>query len=103
MLFVETTLFTKLLPSYLSDDSYQEFQDFLIKNPEAGDLIQGTGGLRKIRWQYGGKGKRSGVRIIYYLKSAENYIYLMTIYAKNEMLDLTEIDKKSLKLMLERW
>lgn len=103
MIFIETSLFTKLLPDYLSDNEYREFQNFLLEKPEAGDLIQGTGGLRKIRWSSGNKGKRGGIRVIYYWKSIDDRIYLMTLYAKNEMSNLTEKEKKLLKQMIERW
>lgn len=75
----------------------------MLERPDAGDLIQGTGGLRKIRWSSGNKGKRGGVRIIYYWKSVDDHIYLMTLYAKNEMSNLTEKEKKLLKQMIERW
>jgi mRNA-degrading endonuclease RelE of RelBE toxin-antitoxin system len=66
MVFIEMKLFTKLLPNYLDDENYSKLQDFLIEQPEAGKIIQGTNGLRKIRWAFGGKGKTGGVRIIYY-------------------------------------
>jgi hypothetical protein len=102
MIFIETTLFTKLLPSYSSDDEYRELQGFLIENPTAGDIIQGTGGLRKIRWSSSGKGKRGGIRIIYYLCLGKDQIYLMTLYAKNEIIDLSSDDKKALRQILEK-
>jgi hypothetical protein len=101
MLFIETRLFSKLLPNYLSDDEYRELQAFLIGSPNAGDLIQGAGGLRKIRWVSENKGKRGGVRVIYYGHLAVNRIYLMTLYAKNEVSDLSSDDKKALKQMLD--
>ena len=66
MIFIETPIFTEDLRSLLSDDEYTEFQKYLASNPLAGDVIQSTGGLRKVRWAAGGKGKRAGVRIIYY-------------------------------------
>lgn len=68
MIFVETLLFTKQLADYLLDDEYRELQESLLEKPDAGDIIQGTGGLRKLRWNRGNKGKRSGTRIIYYWK-----------------------------------
>lgn len=102
MIFIETTIFTKLLASYLSDEEYRCFQEFLIENPSAGDVIQGTGGLRKIRWSVGDKGKRGGVRIIYYFHMAKDHIYLMTLYAKNEVTDLSSDNKKTLRQLLEK-
>lgn len=103
MIFIETTGFTKRLPDYLKDDEYRELQNFLIEQPEAGDLIQGTGGLRKLRWNLDKKGKRGGIRIIYYIKLADEQIYFFTLYAKNEITDLSVKEKKQLKLILESW
>lgn len=103
MVFTETALFTKYLQDYLEDDEYRELQNFLIEQPNAGDLIQGTGGLRKLRWSLDGRGKRSGIRVIYYWQVAEDQIYLFTLYAKNEMSDLSNDEKKALKKMLENW
>lgn len=103
MIFIETQIFTKLLHTYLTDDEYREMQLFLIEQPDAGTLIQGTGGLRKLRWVLGNKGKRGGIRVIYYWQKSAEHIYLMTLYAKNEMSDLTQQEKKILKQMLERW
>ena len=103
MLFIETNLFTKQLAGYFCDEEYRELQIYLIKQPDAGDVIQGTGGLRKLRWGSGNKGKRGGVRIIYYWQMADEQIYMMTLYAKNEMTDLSAKDKKILKQMIERW
>jgi RelE toxin of RelEB toxin-antitoxin system len=55
----------------------------LIKNPDSGDLIPGSGGVRKMRWRAQGRGKRGGVRIIYYARIREGQIWMLTIYAKN--------------------
>ena len=103
MIFIETHLFTKQLATHSSDEEYRELQNFLVDNPEAGDVIQGTGGLRKFRWMAGGKGKRGGIRIIYYWQVIKNQIYLMTLYAKNETTDLSAKEKKLLKQMVDRW
>lgn len=103
MVFIETAIFTKYLQDYLEDDEYRELQNFLIEQPNAGDLIQGTGGLRKLRWSLDGRGKRSGVRVIYYWQGSEDQIYFFTLYAKNEMPDLSSDEKKALKKMLENW
>lgn len=62
--FVETPLFTKILFNFLSDEEYSDLQDFLCDNPESGDLVVGSGGVRKVRWGAGGRGKRGGVRIM---------------------------------------
>jgi mRNA-degrading endonuclease RelE of RelBE toxin-antitoxin system len=66
--FIETKLFSRLLQNYLSDDEYAALQNFLVDNPEAGDLIRGSGGVRKLRWGLVGRGKRGGIRVIYYLR-----------------------------------
>ena len=72
MIFIETTIFTKLLPKYLTDDEYRVFQWYLLLNPEAGDFVRGSGGVRKVRWAPEGKGKRGGIRIMYYWKKSDN-------------------------------
>lgn len=103
MVFIEAAPFTKYLQDYLNDDEYRELQSFLIEPPEAGDLIRGTGGLRKLRWSMDNKGKRGGIRVIYYWQVSEDQIYLFTLYAKNEISDLSSDEKKALKKMLEDW
>lgn len=79
MVFIETRIFTRLVPDYMSDEEYKNFQVYLAANPAAGDIMQGTGGLRKVRWHSKGRGKRSGVRIIYYFQVADDRIYLLTL------------------------
>ena len=103
MVFIETSLFTKYRSNYLNDEAYRSLQDYLIEQPEAGALIQGTGGLRKLRWNMGSKGKRGGIRIIYYFELKKSHIYLMTLYSKNEITDLSAKDKKLLKQLLEEF
>ena len=82
--FVETKLFTQLVGQYLSDDEYLELQLSLVANPEAGDLVRSSGGLRKLRWRVAGRGKRGGIRVIYYLRSQQGQMWMLTLYAKNE-------------------
>jgi mRNA-degrading endonuclease RelE of RelBE toxin-antitoxin system len=81
--FVETKLFTRLIDEYLSDDEFAALQLSLAVNPEAGDVIKGTGGVRKMRWAGSGRGKRGGLRVIYYLRLQNGQIWLLTVYAKN--------------------
>jgi mRNA-degrading endonuclease RelE of RelBE toxin-antitoxin system len=81
--FVETPLFTKIIEHYLSDDDYADLQTYLNQHPEGGDVIRGSGGVRKLRWAAKGRGKRGGLRIIYYLKLSEGQIWMLTLYAKN--------------------
>jgi hypothetical protein len=81
--FVETKLFSRLVQDYLADDEYAALQQALIAQPEAGDVIPGSGGVRKLRWNLAGRGKRGGLRVIYYLRSREGQIWFLTLYAKN--------------------
>jgi mRNA-degrading endonuclease RelE of RelBE toxin-antitoxin system len=84
-IFVETKLFTRLFDEMFSDDAeLAKLQDFLSVNPEVGDIIPGSGGVRKMRWAAPGRGKRGGVRIIYYLRSKQGQIWLLTLYPKSE-------------------
>lgn len=81
--FVETKLFTRLVHEYLSDDEYSRLQQALLADPEAGAVIRGSGGVRKLRWGVPGRGKRGGIRIIYFLRSRQGQIWMLTLYAKN--------------------
>ena len=81
--FVETPLFTKILKEYLSDEEFLELQMALIENPSAGAVIPGSGGVRKLRWSIAGRGKRGGLRVIYYLQTQKGQIWLLTLYSKN--------------------
>ena len=103
MLFIETDIFTEDVKTLLDDDEYHRFQIFLATQPEYGDLIQNTGGLRKIRWLAGGKGKRGGVRVIYFYRTREFEIRLLLIYLKGVKDDLSASEKAILKKMIERW
>lgn len=80
--FIESSIFERIRPSYLDDDDYSELQQFLIQNPQAGELIPGSGGVRKVRWGRTGGGKRGGLRIIYYVRYKPNEFWLLTLYAK---------------------
>jgi hypothetical protein len=82
--FVESRLFTKLVSSYLNDDEYSMVQLALAADPEAGAVIPGSGGVRKLRWRGSARGKRGGIRIIYYGRLAEGQIWMLTLYARNE-------------------
>ncbi|MBD1226848.1 MULTISPECIES: type II toxin-antitoxin system RelE/ParE family toxin [Xenorhabdus] len=103
MLFIETKIFTDDVVQLLTDDDYREFQTFLAIQPEFGQVIPNTGGLRKIRWSSYGKGKRSGVRVIYYYKLSDSQIRLLLIYRKGIKDNLTEQEKKILRDLNERW
>ena len=80
--FVEAPHFTKLLPDYLTDDGYSALQWALLLHPESGDVVPGSGGVRKLRWAGSGRGKRGGFRVIYYWRKHAGEIWMLTIYAK---------------------
>ncbi len=84
MEFIETTAFTKYVYEYLSEEEYLGLQIFLLRYPEAGKIVPGSGGVRKVRWSISGRGKSGGVRVIYYFKRQDAEIWLLTIYSKSE-------------------
>jgi mRNA-degrading endonuclease RelE of RelBE toxin-antitoxin system len=81
--FIETRLFTTLLNEHLSDEEYARLQEVLIRDPDTGDLIPGSGGVRRVRWGVKGRGKRGGIRVIYYARTRQGQIWMLTLYAKN--------------------
>lgn len=87
---------------YLNADEYRSLQSALIKNPDLGDLMPGTGGFRKLRWADArrGKGRRGGLRVIYYHFLSDHQIWLMTVYNKDEAADLTAAEKKRIEAAL---
>lgn len=101
--FRETASFTRRVVEYLGDDSYAQLQWYLLRRPDAGDLIQAGGGIRKVRWAVAGKGKRGGARVIYYLASARGEFFMLDIYAKGEKEDLTPDELKELRTLIEEW
>ena len=101
MIFKETSVFTRQIRKLIPDDEYREFQQELIFNPTAGAVIKGSGGLRKIRWRSASKGKRGGIRIIYYWYMEDREIYLLLAYGKNEKSDLTPKETKILRTLVE--
>lgn len=101
--FVELPAFDRYRADYLDDAGFRALQNALMKDPEAGEVIQGTGGLRKVRFADArrGKGKRSGLRVVYYWWSGGLQFWRYTLYDKDEMKDLTPEQRKSLKAMLK--
>ena len=99
MEFVEARAFTRHVSRYLDQDEYRELQSELAHNPECGDVMPATGGFRKLRWSdpRRGKGRRGGLRVIYYYFATDQQIWLMTLYGKDEAADLTATEKKALR------
>ena len=81
--FIETKLFTRLVEQYLTDEEYSLLQQELIENPEVGSVIPGAGGVRKMRWALAGRGKRGGLRVIYFLRTRQGQVWMLTLYPKN--------------------
>lgn len=102
-LFIELPPFQRVMTHYWADETFREFQQYLLKQPHAGEVIQGTGGLRKVRFQdpSRSKGKRGGVRVIYYWWDGGKQFWLFTIYGKDVQDDLTPDQRKVLKQLLE--
>ena len=80
--FTESSAFERLLPVYLDDDEYAELQQYMMQNPEAGQLVRGSGGVRKLRWVRPGMGKRGGLRVIYFVRYEPNEFWMLSLYAK---------------------
>ncbi|BCA92710.1 MAG TPA: addiction module toxin RelE [Halomonas sp.] len=96
--FIETPTFTRQIQAIATDDELKELQRTLIAQPDKGDLIQGTGGLRKIRMTLGNQGKSGGARVIYFLATAER-VYLILAYPKSVKDNLTPAEKATLKTL----
>ena len=103
-IFVELPPFERHRNDYLTDESFRSFQLMLMASPQVGDVIEGTGGLRKVRFadKSRGKGKRGGLRVIYYWWVGGEQFWLFAVYNKDEMNDLTSAQRKLLKGLLEQ-
>lgn len=95
--FIESSVFTRFRPVYLSEDEYIELQDFMMRNPESGTVVPGSGGVRKLRWKRAGIGKRGGLRVIYYVRYRPNEFWMLTLYAKNAQDNIPSRMLKKLK------
>jgi mRNA-degrading endonuclease RelE of RelBE toxin-antitoxin system len=101
MIFIETPLFTKLIKDFLPDEDYRLLQQTILIRPEVGVLIRGGAGLRKMRWNLPGSGKRGGLRIIYYWDVPEDKIYLLLPYKKGKQDSLTDEQLKNLRAVIK--
>lgn len=99
--FIVSSLFTRMVYDYLSEDDYRAFQQFLLENPDAGDVVRGSGGVRKVRWARSGGGKSGGVRVCYFTRNAEGHILLLVIYAKNVQASIPGSVLKQLKELFD--
>ena len=102
--FKELPAFIRFRADYLDDEGFRALQQTMMLNPEAGDVMQGTGGLRKLRFadERRGKGKRGGLRVIYYWWDGGSQFWLFTLYDKDEAVDLSTQEKRLLKEMLTK-
>ena len=98
---VESPIFQKLWPLYWDEDERAEFAAFIAGNPEAGDVIRGSGGVRKVRWSRPGTGKSSGVRVVYLLRTPQGEVYLLTLFAKSVRGNLPTATLKEIRRVLE--
>ena len=101
MEFRETSSFTKRIGDLLADDEYALLQEFMRENPDAGAVVPGSGGIRKLRWAGSGRGKRGGIRVIYYHWVPDSLLYMLSVYAKNEMSDIPQAAYQRFKNMIQ--
>ena len=102
MLIIETAIFTKRVNELLDDEQYRLLQCILVKAPDSGKIIPGSGGLRKLRWAGSGRGKRGGIRLIYYWFPKQDRLLMLFLFAKNEQADLTAQQLKTLRLVVQK-
>ena len=101
VVFIETPTFTKRVLQLMEDEDYSALQVYLAKHPDGGKVIPGSGGMRKLRWAGSGRGKRGGLRVIYYWWVAKDRISMLLVYPKNEQDDLSADQVKQLRKALE--
>ncbi|MFT5473301.1 MAG: hypothetical protein ACI856_001630 [Kiritimatiellia bacterium] len=99
--FIETKIFTKRIAGLIGDGAFAELQAELAQNPEKGPVIEGTGGLRKVRWKREGQGKSGGIRIMYLFLRLHGIIHLVFVFAKSDSDNLTADEKKQLKKIVD--
>lgn len=101
MVIIETSVFTRQVQKLLTEDEYKGLQVALVERPDLGAIVVGSGGLRKVRWSSRGRGKRGGVRVIYYWAVAQGQILMLLIYAKSEQDDLSREQLQMLRKIVE--
>ena len=101
MVVIETPIFTRRIQDILGNDEYRLLQAQLVQRPDAGKIIPGSGGLRKLRWSASGRGKRGGARVIYYWFVSDEAILMLYAFPKNEQEDLTPDQLRQLKKIVE--
>jgi mRNA-degrading endonuclease RelE of RelBE toxin-antitoxin system len=100
MRFLETSVFTRAVVEFLDDEEYRSLQLSLLLRPDLGSAIRGTGGLRKLRWSIKGRGKRGGVRVIYFWDEPSETFYMLYVYRKSAQEDLTTEQRKTLSRLV---
>lgn len=101
MTIAEVPEFIRRAEKLLSDQERRDVMDYLAAHPRAGDLMEGTGGVRKLRWRRGGRGKSGGVRVIYYFHSEEMPLYLLTLFGKHERANLSKAERNELSKLVQ--
>ena len=90
MVIIETSIFSKIISGLLSEEEYRELQNNIVESPSVGDIIKGSGGIRKLRFKGSGRGKRGGTRIIYYWATSEEKVFMLYAYLKEDADNLTK-------------
>ncbi len=101
MVFIETHTFTRMVTDIMSDEEYRGLQNLLADNPERGNIIKGGGGIRKLRYALPGRGKRSGVRVIYYWLKDKSQVYLLVVYPKSQKDNLSDSETAILRKLVK--
>ena len=101
--FSETPEFLKHASKLIGEDEIAHVQLFLCGEPTRGEIIPGSGGIRKLRWKLRGGGKRGGTRILYYYAGSRGRIYLLDIYSKNEKIDVTAEEISRFRNIVKKW